>query len=132
MKKLFITLLSVGVFAFAANAQSNQKAADVKTVSKADKEKAKQAKEENEKAVQAFYKEMGLTDEQIAQINAANKEASEKARPIKKDASLSEEEKKAQLKSVYDEKNARIKQVMGKEKYKQFHEWKRKQNADTK
>jgi Spy/CpxP family protein refolding chaperone len=124
MKKLFITLLSVSVFAIAANAQEATPAADVKQPTKEEKQKMK---EKQEADLAAAFKEIGLTDEQVSQIKAAMDEAGQKNKAIRTDANLSDEDKKAKIQEVNDAKNARIKEIMGEEKYRQFNAIRKKQ-----
>jgi len=59
-------------------------------------------------------------------VEVVLKEASEKSKPIKADATLSEDDKKAKLKEISDEKNARLKEIMG-DKYKAYAAARKKQ-----
>lgn len=51
----------------------------------------------------SFWKQVGLTEEQLAKMKALQKETSEKAQAIKKDASLTPEQRKAKLRALAEE-----------------------------
>ncbi len=120
MKKVLFILCSLFVFATVTYSQTTE----AKTQTKEEKQKAKEKQQEE---MAAAYKEAGLTDDQIKQVEAAMKEASEKGKPIKNDATLSEDDKKAKLKEISDEKNAKIKEIMGADKYKIYSATRKKQ-----
>ena len=128
MKKIFVTLLTIGVFTIAANAQQAASAEATAKPQMSKEEKAKQ-KQKQEEEMAAAYKEVGLTDEQIKQVKEANTEAAKKSAEVRKDATLSEEAKAEKLKAISTEKNNKIKEIMGKDKYKQFNEIRKKQKA---
>jgi helix-turn-helix protein len=121
MKKVLFILCSLFVFATVTNAQTadEQKAAPTK-------EEKQKMKEKQEADFAAAFKAAGLTDDQIKQAKAAMQEASEKGKEIKKDAALSEDEKKAKLKEISDAKNAKLKEIMG-DKYKAYSAERKKQ-----
>ncbi len=128
MKKVFVTLLCAGVFTIAANAQQTATSEATAKPQMSKEEKAKQ-KQKQEEEVAAAYKEVGLTETQIQQIKEINMEAGKKSTEVRKDASLTDEAKAAKLKEISTEKNDKIKEIMGKEKYKQFSEIRKKQKA---
>ncbi len=120
MKKVLFILCSLFVFATVTNAQT---ADEQKAPTKEEKQKMK---EKQEADYAAAFKTAGLTDEQIKQVKAAMQEASEKGKEIKKDASLSDDEKKSKLKEISDAKNAKLKEIMG-DKYKAYAAERKKQ-----
>lgn len=128
MKKVFVTLLCAGVFTIAANAQQTATADAVAKPQMSKEERAKQKQKQDEE-IAAAYKEVGLSDEQIKQIKEVNAEAGKKSNEVRKDASLSDDAKAVKLKEISTEKNDKIKEIMGKEKYKQFSEIRKKQKA---
>lgn len=128
MKKVFVTLLTIGVFSIAANAQQAASAEATAKPQMSKEEKAKQ-KQKQEEEMAAAYKEVGLTDEQIKQVKEINAEAGKKSAEVRKNATLSEEAKTEKMKAISIEKNNKIKEIMGKDKYKQFSEIRKKQKA---
>lgn len=129
MKKVFVTLLTIGVFTIAANAQQATSAETTAAKPQISKEERAKLKQKQEEEMAAAYKEVGLTDEQIKQVKEANAEAAKKSAEVRKDATLSEEAKAEKLKAISTEKNNKIKEIMGKDKYKQFNEIRKKQKA---
>jgi hypothetical protein len=111
------------VFAAATNAQE-AKPTEAKVPTKEEKQKMK---EKQEADLASAFKEIGLTDEQVSKIKAASDEAGEKNKAIRADQALTDEQKKEKMKEVNDAKNAKIKEVMGEEKYKQFNAIRKKQ-----
>jgi hypothetical protein len=124
MKKLVFTLFSMLAIATTTLAQS----AEATPMSKEEKAKLK-AKQAEEMA--AAYKAAGLTADEVTKVTAIAEEASKKSSEVKKDASLTDEAKKEKLKEITDEKNAKIKEFMGKERYKAYGEMRKKQKAEA-
>ena len=128
MKRIFIALAIAGAFTTAANAQQAATAAPTQEakpqMSKEEKAKMKQKQEDD---MMAAFKEAGLTDEQVKQIKEANEMASNKSKEVKKDATLADDAKKIKLKEISDEKNNKLKEIMGKDKYKIYTEARKKQ-----
>lgn len=126
MKKLFI--LAVALIGFVAvNAQQVEaKATEAKAPSKEEKQKMK---EKQEAELAAAFKELGLTDEQVQQVKDVMASSNEKNKAVRTDATLTDEQKREKIKVNNDEKNARIKVIIGEEKYRQFNEIKKRQKA---
>jgi hypothetical protein len=124
MKKIFIAMFCTIAFANLSVAQTNE----APTMSKEEKakQKAKQAEE-----MAAAYKAAGLSDEETTKIAVINDEANKKNAELRKDASLTDEARKEKIKSVNDEKMTKIKDLMGKDRYKMFSEMRKKQKADA-
>ena len=122
MKKIFLSFL---VFAaLSATAQEQITTAEVtgvapvaKSATKADKDAAKVKKEAD--LMEAFTKAKLSADEQ-KKARAVLDDSNEKTKPIKADASLSEDDKKEKLDAIYAERNEQLKTVMGNDKYKAF------------
>jgi Spy/CpxP family protein refolding chaperone len=123
MKKVFFIVCSLFVFAAVTNAQE-AKPTETKAPTKEERQKMK---EKQEADMAAAFKEIGLTDEQVNQVKAAMDEASEKNKTIKADNTLTDDQKKEKMKEVTDAKNAKIKAVMGEEKYRQYNAIRKKQ-----
>ena len=122
MKKLLLIASAMFVFA-AVNAQEAPKA-DKPQLTKEEKQKMK---EKQEADINAAFKEIGLTDEQIQQVKTVMDEASKKNNELRKNETLTDEQKKEQMKANNDEKNQRMKEIMGEDKYKQFNAIRKKQ-----
>ena len=119
MKHLLTTIIAVG-FAFTGiQAQEKEavKAPQEKTMSKEDKAAAKAKKESD--LLEAF-KTAGVTDEEQQKVRAIMEESSAFGKALKADASLSEEEKTVKSKEYGKAKDARLKELLGAEKYKAF------------
>ncbi len=128
MKKIFITILSVCVLAFAATAQTAEVSMDaVKANKAAEKEaKAKQKALQNENIEKAL-KQVGASDTEIAAFKKALQEASAKSNEIKKNEALSADDKEAQLKANMEAKNAKCREAIGEAKYKEFNKIRKEQ-----
>ncbi len=113
MKKVLI-IFAVAMSLFTvAQAQTEAKPA-------MSKEEKQMAKDKKEKDLKDAFKAAGTSSSEEKQVRAILDESNEKSSVIKKDASLSEEDKKAKLAVVYAERNEAMKALMGKDKYKAF------------
>ena len=119
MKHLLSTIIAVGFAITGANAQDQVtlKAPQEKTMSKEDKAAAKAKKESD--LLDAF-KTAGITDEEQQKVRAIMEESSAFGKALKADSSLSEEEKTLKSKEYGKAKDARLKELLGAEKYKAF------------
>ena len=120
MKKVFVTLMLLAGLYFAANAQQPEKP----QLSKEEKAKLKQKQEDE---LNAAFKEVGLTEEQIKQYKEVTAEANKKSNAVKADATLTDEQKEVKRKEINSEKNDKLKEIMGADKYKQFNAIRKKQ-----
>ena len=119
MKHLLTTIIAVGFAFTGVQAQEKEavKAPQEKTASKEDKAAAKAKKESD--LLEAF-KTAGITDEEQQKVRAIMDESSAFGKALKADATLSEEEKTAKSKEYGKAKDARLKELLGAEKYKAF------------
>jgi outer membrane cobalamin receptor len=113
MKKIFFTILSVMIISVSANAQSSD-------VSKADKEAKALAKEKQNKELEDALKQAGITEAEALKFKATTQIYNAKSSEIRKNAALSEEEKATQLKANMEEKNTKLKEIVGEEKYRAY------------
>jgi hypothetical protein len=115
---LLATLLTV-TLSNITNAQTAPVSTEpaAKTMTKAEKEAAKAKKEAD--LVEAFSK-AGLTADEQIKCRAVLDASNEQTKPIKADAALSSEEKKAKLDVIYKERNNSLKVIMGDAKFKIF------------
>jgi Spy/CpxP family protein refolding chaperone len=126
MKKLLLIASAMFVFAF-AHAQDAPKA-EQKQPTKEEKQKMK---EKQEAEIAAAFKEIGLTDEQIQQVKTVMDETSKKNGELRKNETLTDDQKKEQMKANNDEKNQKIKDIMGEEKYRQYNQIRKKQKEQS-
>jgi Spy/CpxP family protein refolding chaperone len=125
MKKLLLIASALFVFA-TVNAQEAPKAEKQMT-----KEEKQKMKEKQEADLAAAFKEIGLTDEDIQKVKAVMDETSKKNGEVRKNETMSDDRKKEQMKANNDEKNQKIKEIMGEEKYKQFNAIRKKQKESA-
>jgi len=112
---LLATLLTAAVFNTADAQTADAPAA--KTMTKAEKDAAKAKKEAD--LVEAFSK-AGLSADLQLKCRAVLDESNEKTKPVKADASLSDDAKKEKLDALYKERNDNLKSLMGDANYKVF------------
>ncbi|HMO63233.1 MAG TPA: hypothetical protein PKC39_14205 [Ferruginibacter sp.] len=120
MKRLLL-ICSLFVFAVTASAQDVAKV----ELSKEKKAELKKMKEAN---LSASFEEAGLTNEQIKQARTAMEDATDKSNDLKANKKMSDEEKAEKKKAINDEKNAKLKEIMG-DKYKPWNEIRKRQKA---
>ncbi len=132
MKKLLLVLLTTGMFSLATKAQDapTQKplAAAPAKMSKEEKQKMMQKKEEEMKAELVA---VGATPEQIAKVKEATLAIKQKEKAVKEDASISEDEKKLKGKELKEAQKAKLIEILGVEKAKQFAENRKKAKKDA-
>ena len=115
MKKVSILLVATFMFVLGATAQTTDNGKKVLT--KEEKAAIKAKKEADEVAL---YKELAITDEQIAKVKEVNLDANTKSNTLKADTKLTDAEKEAAKKIITDTKNAALKIILGDEKFKQM------------
>ena len=114
MKKILIVAFLTAGFFNAAEAQTAL-TPEMKTMTKAEKDAAKAKKEAD--LVEAFAK-AGLSEDEQAKYRVEVDASNQKTKPIKADASLSDEDKKAKLDAIGKERNYNLKVILGEAKYK--------------
>ncbi len=117
MKKLLLATLIATAVAGTTQAQNDNPATMSKSASKAEKDAAKAKKEAD--LAEAFTK-AELSADQQTQCRAILTASNDQTKPIKADATLTEEAKKEKLEAIYKERNDKLKAVMGDAKYKVF------------
>jgi Spy/CpxP family protein refolding chaperone len=127
MKKILVMLMAslmVSAITFAQTKDSAQ-------TKELTKEEKAALKAKSEADVMQAYKEAGLTDAQIASckevIDASNKKSNE----LKKQTTLTDDEKVAAKKIITDEKNAKMKEIMGTAAYKKYSDVRKAQKANA-
>ena len=115
MKYLLTTIMAIGFAFTGVQAQEASKAPQEKTQSKEEKAAAKAKKEAD---LMEAFKTAGLTDDEQQKYREIAEESSAFGKALKADATLSEEEKAAKSKEYGKAKAARLKELLGAEKYK--------------
>ena len=92
------------------------------------KEKKAELKKMKEEHLTASFTEAGLSEDQVKQARAVMEAATEKSNELKKNSAISDESKDVMKKAINDDKNAKLKEIMG-EKYKSWNEIRKKQKA---
>lgn len=105
------------IIAVSTNAQTSDVS---KTDKAAEKEAKAKAKEKQNKEIDDAMKQAGFTEAEAAKFKEVSATFGAKSTEIRKLASLSDVEKETQLKANQDEKNAKLKEIVGEEKYKAF------------
>ena len=121
MKKL---IFACTVFLFAAANMQAQETAKVE-MSKEKKTAFKKMKEEH---LIASFTEIGLKEDLVKQAREVIQAAMQKSNELKADNTLTDEEKKTKKVAINDEKNAKLKEIMG-DKYKAWTDVRKKQKA---
>lgn len=127
MKKILVMLMAslmVSAISFAQTKDSAQ----TKELSKEEKAALKA---KNEADVMQAYKDAGLTDAQIASCKEVVTAANQKSNELKKQTSLTDEEKAAAKKIISDEKNAKMKEIMGEDGYRKYNATRKAQKANA-
>ncbi len=119
MKHLLTTLFAVCLSYTAAVAQEKEaeKAPQEKTVSKEEKEAAKAKKEAN---LLEVFKIIQATPEEQAKMREFIKESGEYGKELRADPDFTEEEKIMKLKVYAKIKNARLRELLGDDRYKLY------------
>ena len=131
MKKVFLVLLTSGLFVVAANAQdAPPPPPGAKAMPAMSKEERMKMKEKKDAEFAASLKEVGASDEQIGKLKVAQEEAGKKMREIKSNAALSEEQKKVSMKELKDAQEATFKEIVGAEIFKKWKENKKKEKKE--
>ncbi len=127
MKKILVMLMAslmVSAISFAQTKDSAQ-------TKELTKEEKAVLKAKNEADVMQAYKDAGLTDAQIASCKEVVNAANQKSNELKKQTSLTDEEKAAAKKIISDEKNAKMKEIMGEDGYRKYNATRKAQKANA-
>jgi hypothetical protein len=124
MKKL---ILACSIFLFAAATTSAQEKETAKV--ELSKEKKGELKKMKEDHLVASFTEIGLKDEQAKQAREIIQAAMQKSNELKANSTLTEEERKAKKDAINDEKNEKLKALLG-DKYKPWQAIRKKQKAE--
>ncbi len=123
MKKILFTVASVFIIAVSTNAQT-----DVATTNKAANKQAKeQVKQKQNEEVEKALKDAGIPEDKAAQFKETMKLYATKSSEVRKDASLTDEQRKEKIKALNQEKNAKLSEIAGADKYKEFNKIRKQQ-----
>ena len=121
MKKIFFMLFTVTILAVSANAQDNAMPSG-KPKMKMGKEGMMKMKQHRDSVLTQSLKDVGANDDQIAQAKSAMEDFGHKHHDLDKDAALSEDDKKAKNKELKEAQEAKMKEILGEEKFKKLKE----------
>ena len=121
---MLMTSLMVSTITFAQTADSTQK-------KELTKEEKAALKAKSEADVMQAYKDAGLTDGQIAACKDVVAAANQKSKDLQKQTALTDAEKTAAKKVISDEKNAKMKEIMGEEGYRKYNATRKSQKANA-
>ena len=68
----------------------------------------------------AWVKELGATDEQMAKIREAQKAQAEKGRALRDDTTLSQEDRRAKMKEIRDGMTAKMKEILNADQFAKY------------
>ncbi|MEP6675871.1 MAG: hypothetical protein ABJA78_11970 [Ferruginibacter sp.] len=135
MKRIFITVLAITAFTI-ASAQTTATDPAQPVLSKEAKEKIKEekakTKAKQEEDLTAALKETGLTEDQTKQVRDALAEATLKSNDLKSKTGMDDAAKETEKQKINQDKNAKIKEIMGKEKYSLWNSIRKKQKEVVK
>ncbi len=120
MKKTILVLLVSGLFACGANAQDVP--AQPKPGQNPPPMMSKEQMKERREMMMKTMKDAGATDEQIQKYKDLLEDSKKKNDEIKKDAALTDDEKKAKRKEIMTAQEAKVKEILGDEKFTKFRE----------
>jgi len=123
MKKLFFIAIAISVFTLKAVSQNP----DLKP----SKQQKAQIKAEQDSLLDATLKAIDLTNDQADQVKQTLKDATKKSSDLKKADTLTMEQKAAQKDAITAEKNSKLKQIMGADKYRQWNAIRKQQKEQT-
>jgi hypothetical protein len=112
MKKVFFITIAICAFTIVAQAQT--------TDDKPTKEEKANAKAQQDQQLNDALHQIGLTDDEATQVKNILKDALQKSNQVKKDTTLNDDEKTAKKEAINNEKNDKLKQVMGADRYRQW------------
>ncbi len=124
MKKILCTVASVFVIAVSTNAQTSDVA---KTTQATEKQAKQQLKQKQNQDVEKALKDAGIADDKVAQFKETTKLYGTKSTEVRKDASLTDDQRKEKLKAITQEKNAKLSEIVGADKYKEFNKIRKQQ-----
>ena len=136
MKKILFTGIAIAVFsAISIAQQTNADGTPVNPppapvpVAKVEISKEEKAamKAKQDSALMEAFKGAGLTDVEIKSAKQIMAEASKKSSELKNNIGLGDVEREAAKKQISDEKNDKLKALMGEDKYKLYSEFRKKQ-----
>lgn len=123
MKKIFLTAIAICAITIATNAQT--------TGTMPSKEDKAKMKAQREQEVNDAIKEVGLTDDQAAKVKDVLADAAKRGSELKKDDTISEADKAAKKEEINNEKNDKLEQIMGTDKYKQWNAIRKRQKEQS-
>ncbi|TCZ68603.1 hypothetical protein [Flaviaesturariibacter aridisoli] len=122
MKKILL-VCCFAVLGATSFAQSGPTDAPVSKEEKA-RQKARQEQDLND-----AFKATGLTDSQVSSVREVLETASKASKELKANTALTEDQKVEAKKKISDDKNTRLKEIMGADTYRKWNEVRKEQKA---
>jgi|GEM_PF-3320369 len=126
MKKILCMFLVMGTLVLTVKAQDEKMPERPK--GKMGREKMEKMKEHRDSVLTQQLKAAGATDEQIAKAKEANEVTGKQLMDLRKDESLSEDDKKDKRKALMQQQADKMKEILGEEKFKKFKELKKSEH----
>lgn len=127
MKKILVMLMASLMVSAITFAQTKDSAYTKELT----KEEKAALKAKNEADVMQAYKDAELSEAQIASCKAVVAAANQKSNELKKQTALTDDERAAAKKIISDEKNAKMKEIMGEEGYRKYNATRKAQKANA-
>jgi hypothetical protein len=124
MKAILLSLFSL----FMLVAASEVKAQDKTTKTPETKEEKAAKKQKQAEELEAALTEAGITGDEATKFKDILKEYGGKSSAVKKNTALTEAEKEQQLDAIKEEKNQKLQELVGAEKYRAYNGAKKKQS----
>lgn len=129
MKKLFFSICALLIFSSFGFAQTTEPSAADKAADKEAKAKMKQKQNED---IDAALSEAVVTKSDASKFREILKEYSSKSSEVKKNTFLTDDEKDERIKAINHEKNTKLEELIGAEKYRAYNAArKRQKEADA-
>ena len=126
MKKVLLAICTVFVLSFAVQAQTADAAKAEKQAKKVAMDKYKQLQNDN---IDKALKEVGASAEQAVTFKASLKDFGTQSSEVKKDESIDDKTREQKLEAIMAEKNAKLSEIIGADKYKAFNKIRKEQKV---
>ncbi|MDB5253158.1 MAG: hypothetical protein JWP27_2327 [Flaviaesturariibacter sp.] len=129
MKARFLLLAAFAAFATTANAQQAASASTETAKPALTKEEKAKIKAQQEQDLAEALKKAGLSDTQQQAVREALDAANKLNNELKANTALTDEQKAEEKKKISDNKNAKLKEIMGEDAYRQYNAIRKEQKA---
>jgi len=128
MKKMIATVLVCSSIGFTASAQEQKTevAPPMAQNQMMSKEQREAMKQKREAEMNEAFNAAELTDAQKADSKEVMEMANRSKRDLRRDASLTEDQKKEKMKAIDEDQKAKLMKIMGEEKFRKYREFQKK------